>query len=548
MDRARAATPVDTPAERQLRAQAVLRRAVLSDRVCWVAAALGMLWLGLYTAATALSQGDEDLTRFVGSIVYLVPVVAAAVACGITARATHGRTRTMWRLLCASSVCWLAGDLCWAVSAYAYADGGPDPSLADVAYLASNLLTIPAIVIGFGGAHALRQARGLLDAALVAAGLGAVGWPTFIAPQLADGADLAAVVSCAYPLLDVVILAIMIAVGLAGHRVVPYPVLLIAGAYLTAAIADGGYTYVAVVHEYSDGSWLNIGYQAEAVLILLAAVVAKRHQGEAQVARIDRDITFPAVLVAALAVAALVGVEQARTDRIGSGTLAVAAVLFSGLLLRQMLTTRDRTRLARDLDAALREQERLAATDPLTGLYNRRFFQDVLKDESARCARSGQPIAVVILDLDHFKRINDRYGHPAGDAVLVQVADRLRRTARAGDVVARFGGEEFVCLLNDTDEDAALELAERLRHALRSTPVDIRPGLAIPITASVGVAGTPAEGNLAAADPDQLIAEADRALYRAKSAGRDRVMGTDRRAPTPIDEDIALPGHVITAS
>ncbi|BFU45353.1 GGDEF domain-containing protein [Krasilnikovia sp. MM14-A1004] len=545
MDRARAAAPVETSPERQLRQQAELRRAVLSDRVCWAAAVLGMLWLGLYAAATALSQGDEGLTRFVGSILYLVPVAAAAVACGVTARGTRGRTRTMWRFLCASSACWLAGDVCWAVYAYTTPDGGPDPSIADVAYLASNALTVPAIVIGFGGAHLLRHARGLLDATLVAVGLGAVGWPLLIAPQLSGGADLAALVSSAYPLLDLAILAIMVAVGLAGHRMVPYPVLLIAAAYLTATISDGWYTYVTVVHEYSDGSWLNLGYQAEAVLILLAALVAVRHQGEAQVTRIDRDVTFPAVLVAAFAVATLIGVEQAHHQRIGSGTLAVAAVLFMGLLVRQMLSTRDRTRLARELHAALREQERLAVTDPLTGLYNRRFFQEMLADESERCTRSGQPIAMVILDLDHFKGINDRYGHPAGDAVLVQVADRLRQTVRAGDVVARFGGEEFVCLLHDADETAALDLAERLRETLRRTPIDIPAGPAISVTASVGVAGTPSRTTV---DPARLIAEADRALYRAKRDGRDRVMSAHRHAAAPIDGETAWPVTSSTAS
>ncbi|MEU7905428.1 GGDEF domain-containing protein [Actinoplanes sp. NPDC049118] len=528
MDSAHTAMPVDTPAERQLKEQAALRRAVRTDRVFWAAVAAGLLWLGLYAAATALSQGDEEQTRFVGSVLYLVPVAAATVAGGFAARATRGRARTMWRILFASTACWLAGDLCWAVYAYAYPDGGPDPSLADVAYLASNVLTVPAIVIGFGGAHALRHVRGLLDAALIAVGLGAVGWPLLIAPLLSGGADLAAVVSSAYPVLDVAILAIMAAVGLAGHRMVPYPVLLIAAAYLTATVADGGYTYVAVVREYSDGSWLNLGFQAEAVLLVLAALVAVRHRGEAQVARIDRDVTFPAVLVAALAVAALVAVEQARHQRLGNGTLVIAAVLFAGLLVRQVLTTRDRTRLARDLQAALREQERLAVTDPLTGLYNRRFFQEMLKLESERSAQSGRPMAVVILDIDHFKRVNDRYGHPAGDAVLVHVADRLRQTVRGSDIVARFGGEEFVCLLTGADEAAALELAERLRGALCRVPVDIGPGRAVSVTASVGLAATPAEAGRTTVDPDHLVAEADRALYEAKSNGRDRVVSAHR--------------------
>lgn len=537
---------VDEPG--RLREQVALRRAALSDRVCWAAAAGGVVWLGIYAVLTALAQDNARLAWFQGNVLYPVPMVVAVVLSALAVRVSEGRARAMWRLLFGVGVCSLAGDFIWTVYGIVTPDGAPTPSIADAAYLLANVLTVPAIVIGFGAAHVLRRARGLLDAALIAVGLGAVSWPLLIAPQLSGELDLGTLVVVAYPLLDVMILATLAAVGLAGHRLVPYPVLLLAVAYLIMGVTDCVFTYVAVVNTYTDGSWLNVAWQARRVLIVLAALVAVRHRSEARVARFDRDLAFPAVLVSVLAVAVLVGAEQVRNGRAGGVTLGAAAFVCGGLLVRQLFTTRDRTRLAHDLQAALREQERLAVTDSLTGLYNRRFFQEMLKLESERCARTGQQMALVVLDLDHFKRINDSYGHPAGDAVLVQVADRVRHAVRDSDIVARYGGEEFVCLLPGAGEEAAVEVAERIRRCVRRTPIRTAPGRDVTVTVSLGLAVAPSAatsdvpGDI---DVERLVAAADRVLYEAKSGGRDRVVSADRPLATPIEEDIALPAGLL---
>jgi diguanylate cyclase (GGDEF)-like protein len=155
--------------------------------------------------------------------------------------------------------------------------------------------------------------------------------------------------------------------------------------------------------------------------------------------------------------------------------------------------------------------------DALTGLPNRRAFEEDLAREAARAARSGGPLAVVALDVDRFKAVNDVHGHAAGDAVLRAVAARAAGAIRAGDVLARLGGEEFGILLPGADLPRAVDAAERIRAALADAPIEAA-GHALAVTASFGCAAlAPAEA------PDALVARADARLYDAKRAGRNRV-------------------------
>ncbi len=169
------------------------------------------------------------------------------------------------------------------------------------------------------------------------------------------------------------------------------------------------------------------------------------------------------------------------------------------------------------LREALRHQ---AMRDPLTDCFNRRFMEETLNREVARAMRTKRALAVLMLDVDHFKRFNDRFGHPGGDAVLRDLGALMGRTFRGTDVVCRYGGEEFAVILPDCDAAAAAMRAEELRQAVRTMVVNVdgRPLAAVSI--SVGVA------ELAAHDVSgpRLVARADEALYRAKQAGRDRVV------------------------
>ena len=168
----------------------------------------------------------------------------------------------------------------------------------------------------------------------------------------------------------------------------------------------------------------------------------------------------------------------------------------------------------------LREDLRLRAdTDPLTGVANRRLFQRSLEMECFRFSRTNAPISLMMIDLDYFKTVNDRYGHPVGDAVLTIVASRLLTSLRKTDLLARFGGEEFSVLLPETPAEGASVIADRVRGLVGAAPVEV-DGILIPISVSVGV--TSHAGDLEAV-PELLLKKADLALYRAKAAGRNRV-------------------------
>lgn len=164
----------------------------------------------------------------------------------------------------------------------------------------------------------------------------------------------------------------------------------------------------------------------------------------------------------------------------------------------------------------------LVDTDPLTGLNNRRAFQRTLKQELARAKRNGRSMAVLLIDVDRFKSINDRFGHPVGDEVLVALAEALTSGARNYDTVARLGGEEFGVLLPETDRAGSLVVAERIRVAVRSAKLG--PEALERVTVSVGVAFAPDTPD---DDEDKLLRRADEQLYRAKDSGRDRVCAVE---------------------
>ncbi|MGA2192475.1 MAG: diguanylate cyclase [Nitrospirota bacterium] len=159
----------------------------------------------------------------------------------------------------------------------------------------------------------------------------------------------------------------------------------------------------------------------------------------------------------------------------------------------------------------------MATTDGLTGLINHRHFQEKADEEFERCKRLPVPLAVMLMDIDHFKRINDTYGHPVGDAVLKKVSKILRETVRAVDIAARYGGEEFIALLLNTDLSGAGQMAERIRTSIGKSRFLLN-GENIPVTISIGYAVYPQD----AADKKDLIEKADQALYWAKGNGRNR--------------------------
>lgn len=180
-------------------------------------------------------------------------------------------------------------------------------------------------------------------------------------------------------------------------------------------------------------------------------------------------------------------------------------------------------RYALKLSETLSALENLATHDALTGLLNRRVMDRVLKEEWERSKRFLHSFAFVILDVDHFKRVNDTYGHPAGDLVLKETAKTLAAEMRSVDRLCRFGGEEFAALLVHVDPAATLDAARRFCSAAAGSVISLPSGASISITLSAGVAIAPNGYSTVEA----LIADADRALYAAKAAGRNRVVGAN---------------------
>ena len=214
-------------------------------------------------------------------------------------------------------------------------------------------------------------------------------------------------------------------------------------------------------------------------------------------------------------------VEQQRDELIAATT----SLQKQAAAIAQLAEDREQAlnRMREEIEQRKEAERKLilqAATDPLTGIANRRTFMERARSELLRARRYTEPLSLLLIDLDHFKAINDAYGHQAGDRVLIEVARRISGTLRDSvDVFARLGGEEFVVLLPETAPAGALKLAERLRAVIAGTPVAQDNGPAIKVTTSVGAA-TLRLGDLTV---DALINRADVALYQAKGAGRDRV-------------------------
>lgn len=206
-------------------------------------------------------------------------------------------------------------------------------------------------------------------------------------------------------------------------------------------------------------------------------------------------------------------------------------------LLAQVSTMVRIKQLQDELRERMHELDLLASTDPLTGLYNRRFFFQRMEEELSRANRTGNPICLAYIDIDHFKLINDTYGHQAGDAILMQASQIMTHLLRRSDVLGRIGGEEFLILLPDTNGAGGERIAERLRQRVEEASFVFEETV-IDVTISIGV--------YHATDPlvlgvDELVQRADAALYAAKQGGRNRIVFESQ---PPLPESVRLrPGR-----
>jgi two-component system cell cycle response regulator len=435
---------------------------------------------------------------------YMVISIATPALIVIGMRRWRPPHRAGWLTLAAAQVCYAVGDGMTAFTTWLGTFLEPTP--ADVVYFVSYALTAAAFLLFIRRRTPGWDLPSAVDALIVTCSSGLLTWVYLLQPLTSDSAlPLAAkLTQSAYPVLDLMllILAVRMVLG-AGTR---GPVLyLLLGSLALMFGADLLYAVLGVVTgESTSAAWLDSVWMASLGALAAAALHPGMRTFDQRTSTAVPDAS-PARLVL-LAVAVLMApaiqmIEHLRGTDLSVPVASAACALMFLLVLARMA-------------GLIATQRQAAVTDELTGLRNRRAVGESLAAECRRATRQGYGIGLLVIDVDHFKRVNDTYGHPAGDRILRAVADRLRTAARAGSVVGRYGGEEFVVLAPHTGAADLHAFAERIRTAVAGLPVDAGDDVLLGVTVSIGAA--------TGADPTELMRAADAALYEAKAGGRNR--------------------------
>jgi signal transduction histidine kinase len=312
-----------------------------------------------YAALTALAHGTRA-QHLVGDVLYLVPVAVATMLSFVAAARARGRRRFFWSVLAASNLLWLAGELTWSTYVLVLGRDSPFPSVADLFYVSSYALVPVAVLGGLAIGSFRAGVRRVVDSSAIAAAVGLIGWTLLIGPQLKWGFSLATATGVAYPLLGVLILMLIGSIGVSGLRRAPFSIALVACAFAISALTDAAYTYLAVLHDFVDSKWLNVGWQGEAVLLSVAAFAALRDEPE-PVADNRRDYGLPLVLAGGVAAVAIVAVSSYRNN-LSTGALVLGAYAVGAVLVRLFLASRENDGLAHKLETSLAAEEELVAT------------------------------------------------------------------------------------------------------------------------------------------------------------------------------------------
>jgi diguanylate cyclase (GGDEF)-like protein len=493
---------------------------VRSGKWAWAAyLACGVVVVIAYYVA--LSLGAPAIVRV---LLYTAVSTSSAVVVLYACYRYRPKPLAPWLFLGFGEVIYAAADTSFYVRHYIAGDPGY-PALADVLYLSHYPLVVVGLVLLIRLRTPGRDLPGLLDAALIGVVAGMLSWLYLLAPTVQTQVPtLAKLASLAYPMMDLAMFAVAMRLILgAGRR--PTAFYLLSANLLAFFVADSIYVLQQLTGTYAAGNFLDAVWLAGNLALGAAALhptMRTVSEPSDTMDRAPRARRILALCAAALVAPATLLVEYARGRYADIPVIAVAC----GLLF--LLT------IAR-LAVVVAQQRRLAITDALTGLRTRRHFEARLSAEVARARRVGAPLAVLIADVDHFKSINDAYGHPGGDLVLIELAARLRGGIRQDDVLSRYGGEEFAILIRGAAADDPMVIAERLRRRVSSSPIVVGDGLAVEVTISLGTASFPLHGGT----PGELVMAADRALYAAKAQGRNRIDADPGNRPNPDEPAVA---------
>jgi diguanylate cyclase (GGDEF)-like protein len=458
----------------------------------------------------------DGAVKLVANLAQLLAPVVAAASCARAAVSGSGRTRRAWALLAASAGSWAVGQATWVWYEHLLRRELPFPSLADLGYLAAIPLAAAAMLAFPGRAErATIAVRSLLDGAVIASSLLYSSWALVLGPvfRAGEGSVLEQAIALAYPLGDVVLVTFVLVV-VARIRVGGAPVLLLAAGLLSLAVADSGFAYLTQEGAYRTGVPSDAGWFAGYLLVAVAA----RRPAAAGITWVGRrrgrfQILLPyCPLALAVAISVTLQLRGQASGPFLYWTFVALVLLIVG---RQLLTVLDNQALNRRLAAMVGQLEHRAFHDGLTGLPNRVLFRERVGHALSRRSQAGTPLALLFIDLDDFKTVNDQLGHAAGDDLLAAVAGRLTTCVRGEDTVARLGGDEFAILLEQSSShEVAVRVAGRILEAMR--PPFSLEGRQVQVGASVGVTVS------GATEVDQVLREADAAMYTAKAHGKGR--------------------------
>lgn len=466
------------------------------------------LWRWYLAVGSAASVGLVALPTGLGrDALYAAIGLSSVGAVAVGLRLHRPIRRAPWYWMLAGLLLWVGGDTLWSwYEDIAHTD--PFPSVADVLYLAAYPLVAVGVVLLIRARRSSDDWGGVIDSTIVTVGLGLLCWVFLMRPTVLESSDplLARLIALAYPLCDVLLLGLLARLVFApGARTAAYRLLSLA--VILTLVADGAFDVITLVSEYEanalDAVWL-LGYVTWGAAALHPSM--RRLSEPAP----ERELPFTRRRLAALAVASLTSPGTLAIQLLLGVSLDGWAVVISSVVLFLLVVARMGGLLTR-LQVQATQLAALARTDGLTGLPNRRTGDAELSRACQRATAGGHPLAVAMLDLDHFKVFNDTFGHQAGDRLLVEAANAWKSGLSTTDVLARYGGEEFMVIMPFRDAGYAQTLVEQLRGL---TPAGQ--------TFSAGVAQW--NGSEPSAE---ALHRADVAMYAAKRSGRDRVVVAD---------------------
>jgi diguanylate cyclase (GGDEF)-like protein len=461
------------------------------------------------------------------NILYDLLGISAVAAILVSIRLRSPGYHPPWNLLALGLLSFIVGDTVWTVQESLLGVEPPIPSIADAFYLAGYPLLAAGLALLIRKHSPGREWPSFIDAFIVITVMGMLSWTYLMAPY-ANDPDLTfgeRLVSIAYPLGDLLLAAVLIRLLFApGRRLLAYYLLIVS--VILLMITDIAYATMALSDTYKTGSAVDVGWMLSYVFFGVAALHPSMTTLVESHSASEMGVTWRrlAVLTGTLLLAPTVLAVRAALD----GHVSVPLVTGGSVILFLLVMAR-MAGMVRQSKALERRLEFSAFHDHLTGLPNRVLLADRLDQALIRAERQAGRIAVLIVDLDDFKPVNDSFGHQVGDQLLVEVAERLKACLRAQDTAARLGGDEFAILLEGVEEPAdATRIAQRILKALQE-PFTIGEKKAL-VSASVGMVLGGSQDR-----PGDLFRRADIAVYEAKA----RVKGTyevfDSRANAKTD-------------